>query len=410
MGEKKVKVQEVRRLRALAIALVMILLAIGCAPGPREEKRVLEIANLSPLTGGTAAAEQPCLQGMLDYVRYFNEEKGIPGATVTLVWMDMGRETSRFISGYRRLLERGIPLIFSNDTISLEALKPEFEKDQIPFVTGATFGTLVYPPGWIYAVWATQGEAATAVLDYFRENWAEERAPRLQFLVVDGLWGRAAANEAANYAERIGFEVLPLEVCPYVVIDATPQLLRIREREADLVYIQHIIPGAGPIMRDAERLELQKAMQFSGTEWLLGKALMEMAPVGVEGFLAPRGLPWFDEIQIPGLKAMMDTQLKYHGKTVWEVSEYMGGWVYGAVMCEAVRRAAEEVGYENLDGVAIKEALDDMNEFDVDGMVKVSFGPEDRRGTQRYAVYQVKDGKVIRLTDWKEVPILVPWE
>jgi ABC-type branched-subunit amino acid transport system substrate-binding protein len=79
-------------------------------------------------------------------------------------------------------------------------------------------------------------------------------------------------------------------------------------------------------------------------------------------------------------------------------------------MCEAVRRAVEEVGYENLDGVAIKEALDDMNEFDVDGMVKVSFGPEDRRGTQRYAVYQVKDGKVIRLTDWKEVPILVPWE
>ncbi len=51
-----------------------------------------------------------------------------------------------------------------------------------------------------------------------------------------------------------------------------------------------------------------------------------------------------------------------------------------------------------------------MKDFDVDGMVKISFGHGDRRGTQTYAVYQVQGGKIVRITDWREVPILVPWE
>ena len=70
----------------------------------------------------------------------------------------------------------------------------------------------------------------------------------------------------------------------------------------------------------------------------------------------------------------------------------------------------DEVSYENLDGPALKRALESMKDFDVDGMVKISFGPGDRRGNQTYAVYQVQGGKIVRITDRREVPILVPWK
>ena len=69
----------------------------------------------------------------------------------------------------------------------------------------------------------------------------------------------------------------------------------------------------------------------------------------------------------------------------------------------------DEVGYENLDGPAVKRAMEG-EEFDVDGMGKISFGPEDRRGTQTYAAYQVQGMKIVRITDWQEIPIIVPWE
>jgi len=393
----------------IAITITVLLLVTACAPPTTSvsEGNTVEIGSLTPLTGPAAAAEQPGFQGTRDYIQYFNEENGIPGVTIKHAWIDMAREMGKFISAYRVLVERGVLVLSSDDTSSLETLKPQFEKDQIPFVAGSTTGPMVYPPGWVYAAWATQGEAATAVLDYFRENWKEERPPRLQFCVLDGAFGRGPAEEATKYAESIGFEVLPLEVFPYVVIDATPQLLRIREHEADLVYIQHIIPGAGPTMRDAERLGLQDEMQFAGTEWVVGKPLIDFAPVAVEGFLCPRSLPWIDEMQIPGIKTMTDIQLRYHG-TVYEGPEYQAGWVYAAIMCEAVKQALEEVGYENIDGAAVKRALESMQDFDVDGMVKITYGPERRRGNRSYATYQVQGGNIVPVSDWREVPILVP--
>ena len=393
----------------LAVALAALLLVTACASSttPPTGEKVLEIGDLAQLTGGGASADQPCFMAVQDYVRYFNEERGIPGVTIEVVWRDSATDNAAFISGYRILADRGVPLIYSSSTNGLEATKSRFEKDQIPAVAGGATGPLVYPPGWVYCAWATQGEAATAVLDYFIENWNEDRPPRLQFFVVDGSFGRGPAEEATMYAESIGFEVLPLELCGYVVIDATTQLLRIREREADLVYIQNIITGAGPIMRDAERLGLQENMHFAGTEWSVGEPLIEMAPVSAEGFLASRAIPWFGETEIPGIKTMIDRQTRYHGKAE-ERPEYMGGWVYGAIVCESVKLALDDVGYENLDGPAVKRALESMKDFDVDGMVKITFGLEDRRGTRDYAVYQVQSGKLVRLTDWREVPILVP--
>jgi ABC-type branched-subunit amino acid transport system substrate-binding protein len=394
----------------LPIALTALLLVSACAPAPitpPSGEKVVEVGDLTPLTGGASSAEQPCHQGRLDYVRYFNEEIGIPGVTIKVVWLDMGREMGRFISGYRVLVDRQVPLIFSNDTTSLETLRSNFEKDQIPFVTGSATGPGVYPPGWIYCATSTFGEATTAVFDYFMQNWKEERPPRLQFFSSDSPFGRGPAEEGSKYAESIGFEVLPIELAGYVVIDATPQLLRIQEHEADLVYIQNIIPAAGPIMRDVERLGLHEKMQFSGNEYAVGETLIIMAPVAVEGFLTPKGLPWFDETEIPGVKTMVDRQLQYHGK-VQELPEYAGGWVYGAIMCEAVERALEEVGYENLDGPAVKRALESMKDFDIDGMVKITFGPERRRGSRSFAAYQVQGGNLVRVSDWRDVPILVP--
>jgi len=393
----------------LALGLAALLLVIACAPPttPPPGEKVVEIGDLPLLTGGGGTADQPCFLAAQDYVRYFNEEKGIPGVTIKLMWRDCGTQQAGFLSGYRMLVDRGVPVVYSNYATVLEGLKSQLEKDQTPFVTGGGTGIMLYPPGWIFSDASPQDEAATAVLDYFMQNWRGERPPKLQFFILDSTWGRSVSEKAGKYAESIGFEVLPLEVCPHVVIDAIPQLLRIREREADLVYIQHIITGAGPIMKDVERLGLQDKMQFAGTDSVLGASLINMAPVAVEGFLSPKALPWIDETEIPGIKTMIDRQLKYRG-TVYERPEYVGGWFDEAIVCEAVKRALDEVGYENLDGPAVKRALESMKDFDVDGMAKITYGPENRRGDRYWAVYQVQGGKIVRVSDYWEVPIFVP--
>jgi len=51
-----------------------------------------------------------------------------------------------------------------------------------------------------------------------------------------------------------------------------------------------------------------------------------------------------------------------------------------------------------------------MKDFDVNGMVKVTFGPEDRRGVQEYAWYQMQNEKTIGLSARQQASVLVPYK
>jgi hypothetical protein len=71
-----------------------------------------------------------------------------------------------------------------------------------------------------------------------------------------------------------------------------------------------------------------------------------------------------------------------------------------------MKRALEDVGHHNLDGSAVKRTLESMKDFDVNGMAKVSFGPEDLTGIQEYALYQMQNEKIIGLSDRQKAPVL----
>ena len=395
----------------LAVTLAALLLVTACAPaptGPTGEEKVVTIGFTAPLTGYGSSQEQVLLNGMLDYVRYFNEEERIPGVTVEVAWDDSGIAVDRFMSAIERFKERGIFAMYSDQTFGLDARQSAIERDQIPMFVGNPTKEYAYPPGWYYFRAPTWGEQFTGFAQYIIENWQEERPPKLALMVVDSQFGRQPIPEGAEYAESLGIEMLPTEFVPYVVLDAAVQLLRIDERGADFVYLSGVVPTSGPIMRDAERLGLLEHIQFGALEPASGPLLIEMAGVASEGFLTPKTLPSLDEIEVPGVKLMVDKQMEYHG-TVVKQTDYVAGWTAGAIMCEAIRKAVEQVGYENLNGPAVKEAYDSIKGFDVDGIANITYNPpDDHRGSSKVAVYQVREGNMVRVGDWRDVPMLVP--
>ena len=208
----------------------------------------------------------------------------------------------------------------------------------------------------------------------------------------------------------LGFEVFPPEVAHVVVLDTSIQLLRLQRAGADLVFLQMHAEPAGAILRNAERLGLLDEFQFAGHSEAIGDRTIKVAGVaGTEGFLASRPYPWFDEPEVPGIKLMIDNMMKYHGK-VGKEGGYVFGWMSAAVVCEAISRAIENVGYENLDGLAIKEELDGMKDFDVYGLASITYKPGDHRGATSMAVYEVRGGEIVRASDWREAPSARDWK
>ena len=75
-----------------------------------------------------------------------------------------------------------------------------------------------------------------------------------------------------------------------------------------------------------------------------------------------------------------------------------------------MKRALEDVGHHNLDGSAVKRAPESIKDFDVSGMAKVSFGPEDLTCVQEYALYQMQNQQIIGLSARQQAPVLPPYK
>jgi branched-chain amino acid transport system substrate-binding protein len=393
----------------LAVGLIALLLSTACAPAPpAEEKKVVEIGVIAMLTGPASTTCQYGLRNAVDYLRYF-EEIGIPGVTlppgvtIKLIWADCGAEVGRGIGAYQRFIERGVVLLNMYNPASAEALKPRCEKDEVPVISMAATDALMYPPGWIYAFYPTESERFAAVCDWIMENWEEERPPRVGMMGADTPWGRAAEVMGTKYAKSIGIEMLPFEVVPYMPLDVTPQLLRLHERRVDYVYIHSIVSAAGPIMRDADRLGLTEEIRFGGHELTQTIGLIEALGPAAEGYFASRAAPWYKEVPF-----LIDIYVRYRGKIDTE-GEGAATLLYMPVMIEAIRRAIDNVGYENVDGRAAKEALDSIEDFDPHHIGRpVTYTPEDHRGAPVLRIYEVQGGEVVPVTDWRDAHMLVP--
>ena len=135
--------------------------------------------------------------------------------------------------------------------------------------------------------------------------------------------------------------------------------------------------------------------------------MLEQVGASAEGYTSPRTGPWVNETEIPGMNLLRDLRLKY-GRPYDFAGDEQNGTVTAMVTCELVRRALEEVGYENLDGVAIKRAMDNMKDFDCDGIKQITYTQEDHRGWNKARIYQVQDGDVVPISDWLEAPMIVP--
>ena len=404
----KNKVMEVKWLGLmLATALVGLLLFTACAPqASLGEEKVVELGLMAGFTGGASAASQYVMRGAEEYVWYYNDEEGIPGVTVKLVWADTGHFLAQGLSTYNKWMERGIPLwicVLVDETMTI---RPLAERDETPFITLAISETAMYPPGWVYSIYPTDAERFAVWCDWIMANWEGDMPPRVVMMGPDVLYGRSAEVQGTKYAENIGIEMLPMEFVPFVPLDATTQLIRINERGADFVYITSVWTTAVPILRDAERLDLMGEIQFGGYENTQSTAILALGSA-VEGYAVPRVSYFSLDEGNSSVKFMRDLQMKYRGR-LDVAGDECNPLRVSSVACEALKRAVEEVGYENVDGVAVKRALDTIKDFDPYGVGPVTYTQDDHRGSNQVMVAQVQDGQVVYVTDWQDAPMLVP--
>ena len=392
----------------LAIALTAVLLVTACAPGPPvEQQKVVKIGYIAPLTGGPAAIMQTGFRNLVDWMKYY-EEVGVPGmelpdgVTVELVWGDSGFEGPKAISIYERMRD-DVVYFHLPSPVEAYACKSRLEKDGIAAMGMAVDEVLMYPPGQMFTIFSTESERFAAACDWIIENWQEDHPPRIGMMGTDTPSGRAAEVMGTAYAKSIGIEMLPFESIPYTPLDTSPQLLRLADAGADVIYMQAHWGTSPAVLRDAERLGLLDKIRFGGaTEDGIGVPMLDMGPA-VEGFFQTKNFPWFEEVPIVyDIFRMREGRLDTNGGVACTLQ-------YGPVTVEAIRIAIEQVGYENLDGPSVMEAMYSIKDFDPHQIGRpVTYTREDNRGSPMVRIYEIQGGRVVPANDWREAHMLVP--
>jgi branched-chain amino acid transport system substrate-binding protein len=229
-------------------------------------------------------------------------------------------------------------------------------------------------------------------VDWFMEQWQEERPPRFAFVTWDLPCGRDwITDEEIAYVKSKGMEYVGEEFIPASPIDTTTTLLRLKDKGVDVCSGFMYASAISVVLKDAERIDFHP-MWFFGP----GTDLIELAsyvgPLANNVCACCSTYPmryWEDKYP-----AMVETlKNKGRGEEYYQDS-YAWGWSTWTIAMEGVRRAVEQAGAESVTGEDVYNAMFTIKEFDPIVGIPVTYTEEMHCGSTYVPLFIARNGEL----------------
>ncbi|MBU1039978.1 MAG: ABC transporter substrate-binding protein [Proteobacteria bacterium] len=374
---------------ALGVALMSLVLG-GCGGEKKDDKaasaKEIKIGGIIDLSGPTSSVGVPYAEGVKAGAAYLNGKGGVAGMKINLDVQDDAYNVQQGLSIYKKFAQDKVAAIQGFGTNVTEALMRTTAKDEIPFFSASYSAHLTDPKSAPYnfftsADYSTQMRAA---LKYFKDNWKESRKPRLALLYPDHPYGLSPIQAGKDYAAELGFDLVGTANVDLKAIDATTQLLPLKDKKPDFIWCGGTTPSTSVILKDAKKIGL-KATFFTNI-WGTDENLIKMAGDASEGVVSLQTAAVYGQ-DVPGMKIILEAS-----KNQPQMTHYIRGFVSMLVMGEGIRLAAAK---GPVTGPSIKAALETMKDFDLQGLApSVSYLPSDHRPSMAVFLYKVGGGKL----------------
>ncbi len=360
-------------LTALSIVVVAVSGLVGCANGGAGDEIVIGV--LTDFTGSASFAIKPTVEAMTDYFRMVEEEGLLPGAKVRFVNYDTKLDYGRVGPGYESLKAKGTVMMHVLNPADKDIVAGTAAEDGIPIIASQET-TGHERREWLFNTYAPIGTEVEAMLQHIMDTWDYE---------TDGI-------------PRIGHLGWTLETTDYHQ-EGIDNIMTAYPGKFEFVGLQRATMGQSTWAGEIARLQNSDFILMSVVGSMMATFIREARDRGYEGgFLSginafpgywdnARAVvpaenlyecyyagqwPWWNE-DVPFIESLKEAIQKYRpgdAETRMRSSGPITGWCMGWFMADAVRRAVEQYGAENVDGAAIKEALETTS-LDIEGFGNV---------------------------------------
>ncbi|MFC1944597.1 ABC transporter substrate-binding protein [Chloroflexota bacterium] len=390
-------------LLGVALVLVLSLLVTACDSDSDkdadDEKRV-KVGGLLAFTGPASATTKPGGEAWLDWFKYVNEQGGIDGVLVDTIWLETALNYANSLIGHKKFKDARVLTEFGIGA-GIEVIAPLLAKDKVSILNmmGMTDVCWTYPEQWAFVSSAGYGPEYASLLKWIADNWTGAGLPKVGMIMVDYAPGWESVKNVEEVAEEVGVEWAGYEAVPRVgVIDTSTELLRLQGKGIDWLTVAHYGGSMVVMIHDIARL-----LGDSGIEVIDSIHCLDDISIGItgedsEGWYSLCVTPSKDQTEWRNMSLVYDLALEYRGLSEPSTG-YVGGVLVGMVMEEAIRVAIDEVGFENLDGPAVRDAYASMKAFDTGITPPVTMTDDRPFYTNKGWMSQVQDGKLLRIDD-----------
>ncbi|MGH8900984.1 MAG: ABC transporter substrate-binding protein [Egibacteraceae bacterium] len=386
----------------LAMIAVLALLAVACGgrgqqatggpPVPdRNEARgePIIVGAIFDLSGPTSDVGVSYSEGMRDYVEWRNQNGGVEGRPIKLLWQDYQYEVPKAEQLYRQYVDAGAVAFQGHGTGDTEALRAKVTEDQIPFMSGSFAATLTNPEDTPYnfVVGLSYSDQMRVALDHIAAQSKDEHVEVAVFH-HDSPFGASPLEDGRRYIEDNGLDIgYQAYAMPKGATDYVGELARARRQGAGYIIVQNTSKPAAVLAKNVK--EQGMGVQIFCLNYCADEVFVQQAGDAAEGALGV--LPFAPPSQASGDMRDLEAALRAKGRSLEVIGlHYPQGWYTMAVMVEGIANVVRSG--KQVTGPAVKEALETMGPVTTPVTTAIQFSPDSHQGMQSGRVYQIEAG------------------
>lgn len=358
------------RLACLALALIVLLTmsgVAGCGKGKEAGVKEIRLGLLTDFTGAAAYAVKHHGDSFMDYFRWAEEKDPIPGVSIKVLTYDTRSDYGRVVPGYMWLKGQGTILMHPVSGDDMAMLEDRFTSDGIVTVNSYLSERFLHDD-WTYCLGLSQEEEGEVFMQWIMNTWdyaGKGRPPRI---------GHQGWNRESSLLYQAGMDRI-LTAYPdkfqWVATERSPvgtsawAIEISRMKSCDYVFMTMVGAMLSSFMKEARSRGYDGSFA-SGSIALPGFWGLIMGNVPADNLHDSYFLHcvpfWSDDI--PYINSCKEAILRYHASDAEErmlATGPLAAWGTAMYVYQAIRGAVEKVGAANVDGVALRDALEELD-------------------------------------------------
>jgi branched-chain amino acid transport system substrate-binding protein len=400
-------------MRRLSAMLVGIAIGAAVAAVPQDAARGQQfkgeilVGEQCDRTGPTQIVGIRLCAAVQDYVSLVNAKGGVEGWRIRVDEIDHEYKVPPGMEAYERAKRDGAVSYMIYGTPHAQALNQKLQEDKIPG-TSPGFGIAASADGkrfpYLFPVAATYWSQAAAAVHFVKEKLGGNlKGKKIAYVFYDNPAGREPIPILEELQKREGFEMRIFAVPPPGV-EMGAQVLDITQRYRPDFVINHLFGRSPSVAIKEYRRAGFPLSKVLGLVWASAEADIEAAGGWrvAEGYYTMQFAGAGDDYPIrQEIKEMYKKDGKQPPKEMDDTVVYNRGIFVAALHVEAIRRALQANGGQKPTGEQVKEGFESISDLTLGGLVPpLTITPEDHEGGGWVQIFQVKDGKFVKATDW----------